>query len=140
MEVIVEMHESVIECEERVLIIADMESKNCHGYLTVRKIDDRKLKRRMPICENVVVREREEKRFECDLKQIHFANLELHKHLLNFENIYRTSKTVFEVHFDLFIFHFMCVIEHEYEHNSISISFVSFLLSANKCSSERFYI
>ena len=65
MEVIVEIHESLIECEERMLIIADMESKSCHGYLTVRKIDDRKLKRRMPSCENVVVRERKEKRFEC---------------------------------------------------------------------------
>ena len=46
-----------------------MESKSCHGYLTVRKIDDRKLKRRMPRCQNVVVRERKEKRFEfahCD--------------------------------------------------------------------------
>ena len=54
----------------------------------------------------------------------------------------RTSKTFIELqkqfvkHFDAFIFHFMCVIEHEYEHNSISISFVSFLLIANKCSSE----
>ena len=65
MEVVVEIDETLMECEERVLVIADMEAGSGVGYLTVRKIDDRNLKRRMPSCENIVVRERKEKRLEC---------------------------------------------------------------------------
>ena len=42
MEVIVELHESVIEFEDRelVLLIADMESIVCHGILSLKKIDN----------------------------------------------------------------------------------------------------
>ena len=69
MEVIVELHESLIECEDRelVLLIADTEPRNCHGTLTLRKIDDERKhrKRRSPSYENVVVSERKEKRFQC---------------------------------------------------------------------------
>ena len=69
MEVIVELHESVIEYEDRELVslIADTESKTCHGILTLRKIDDERKyrKRRSPSYEKVVVSERKEKRFQC---------------------------------------------------------------------------
>ena len=73
MEVIVELHASVIECEDRELelLIADTESRTWHGILTLRKIDDeRKYRKRLsPSYEKVVVRERKEKRFQsshCD--------------------------------------------------------------------------
>ena len=69
MEFIVELYESVIECEDRelVLLIADTESRTCHGFLTLRKIDDERKyrKRRSPSYEKVVVSERKEKRFQC---------------------------------------------------------------------------
>ena len=46
-----------------------MESKTCHGILTLRKIDDERkyCKRRSPSYEKVVVSERKEKRFQCAL-------------------------------------------------------------------------
>ena len=75
MEVIVELHESVIECEDRelVLLIADTESRVCHGILTLRKIDNERnaliqkyRKRQAPSSEKVVVvSERKEKRYRC---------------------------------------------------------------------------
>ena len=69
MEVFVELHESVIECEDRelVLLIADTESRTCHGILTLNKIDDERKyrKRRSQSYEKVVVSERKKKRFQC---------------------------------------------------------------------------
>ena len=69
MELIVELHESVIECEDRelVLLIADTETRTCHGIWTLRKIDDERKyrKRRSPSYEKVVISGRKEIRFQC---------------------------------------------------------------------------
>ena len=75
MAVIFELHKSVNECEERELmfIIADAESKTCHGSLTLKKIDIdnergklmKLRKRRAPSSEKVVFSERKENWYEC---------------------------------------------------------------------------
>ena len=76
MEVILELHKSVIECEERefMFIIADAESKSCHGILTLKMIGtdnergaliQKYRKRRAPSSEQLVFSERKEKRYEC---------------------------------------------------------------------------
>ena len=72
----VEMHESIMKCQQEVMfIVADQERKSCHGIVTVRKVFDidnermdlvRNLrKRRAPASTVVVVNERKGKRFEC---------------------------------------------------------------------------
>ena len=72
----VELHESIMKCQHEVMfIVADQETKSCHGIVTVRKVFDidnermdlvRNLrKRRAPASSVVVVNERKGKRFEC---------------------------------------------------------------------------
>ena len=71
----VELHESIMKCQQEVMfIVADRETKSCHGIVTVRKvfdIDNERMdlvlnlrKRRAP-SNTVVVHERKGKRFEC---------------------------------------------------------------------------
>ena len=72
----VELHESIMKCQQEVMfIVADQETKSCHGIVTVRKVFDidnermdllRNLRKRWaPASSVVVANERKGKRFEC---------------------------------------------------------------------------
>ena len=71
----VELHESIIKFRQEVLfVVADPESKSCHGILTVRKVFDidnermdlvRNLRKRRAPNASIVVNERKGRRFEC---------------------------------------------------------------------------